>query len=180
MDLDVGERRHRLIAQRGNEVRRLRLPWRCIVAGRAADRTEERGPVGNRALWNLISLEDHRPGWRRSQEAHEVGKCRYVIENRCLRRKRRVGGVFRVAGAGEVQTGRWQPEATGPAIAVFARQRTVLWEQLIADPHLHVVGFPREDVQRLVLRLPTEPADRAVVAVVVEGAGYAKAVVEVV
>ena len=49
----------------------------------------------------------------------------------------------------------------------------------LRDPHLHVVGLTGKDVQRLVLRLPAETGDRAVVTVVVEGAGNAKIVVEI-
>ena len=40
-------------------------------------------------------------------------------------------------------------------------------EQLVGDAHLDVVGLAGEQQQRLVLRLPAEPRDRAVVAVVV-------------
>ena len=41
-------------------------------------------------------------------------------------------------------------------------------EQLVGDAHLDVVGLAREQQQRLVLRLPAEARDRAVVAVAVD------------
>src|SRR5262245_15510057 len=44
---------------------------------------------------------------------------------------------------------------------------TLVLEQLVADAHLDVVGLTREEQQRLVLCLPSETSDRAVVAVVV-------------
>ena len=44
-------------------------------------------------------------------------------------------------------------------------------EQLVGDAHLDVVGLAGEHQQRLVLRLPSEARDRAVVAVVVRLAG---------
>ena len=40
-------------------------------------------------------------------------------------------------------------------------------EQIVGDPLLDVVGLAREDQERLVLRLPAEPCDRLVVAVMV-------------
>src|SRR5207247_10815152 len=40
-------------------------------------------------------------------------------------------------------------------------------EQVVRDPQLDGVGFPREEKQRLVLRLPAEPRNRPVVAVAV-------------
>src|SRR5207302_6194764 len=62
-------------------------------------------------------------------------------------------------------------------VLVLAGQRTFLREQLIADAHLHVVGLAGEDLQRLVLRLPAEAADRSVVAVVIESPGHADVVI---
>ena len=52
-------------------------------------------------------------------------------------------------------------------------------EQQVGDAHLYVVGLAGKDVQRLILRLPAETADRAIVAVVIEGAGDAEVVVTV-
>jgi len=53
-------------------------------------------------------------------------------------------------------------------VIVLLGQGAFLREQFVADPHLHVVGLASEDLQRLVLSLPAETADRAIVAVVVE------------
>src|SRR5437660_12673815 len=50
----------------------------------------------------------------------------------------------------------------------------LLREQLVGYALLHVVGFAREDQEGLVLRLPPEPGDRAVVTVPVLATGNAK------
>ena len=50
----------------------------------------------------------------------------------------------------------------------------LLLKALAGDPHLDVVGLGGEEQQRLVLRLPAEPADRSVVAVPVGTAADAE------
>jgi len=51
----------------------------------------------------------------------------------------------------------------------------LILEELVGDAHFHVVGFAGEQQQRFVLRLPTEPRDRAVISVVIETSGNASA-----
>ena len=56
----------------------------------------------------------------------------------------------------------------GVAVELAGRRLVALsLEQLVGDAHFDVVGLAGEHQQRLVLRLPAEPRDRAVVAVVV-------------
>src|SRR6266851_1919778 len=50
----------------------------------------------------------------------------------------------------------------------------LLREQLVGHSLLHIVGFAHEDQEGLVLRLPPEPGERAVIAVPVLAAGNTK------
>src|SRR5712664_3522842 len=61
---------------------------------------------------------------------------------------------------------------------VFAGQWPFLREDFVRDALLDVISLTGEELQRLVLGLPSEAADRAVVAIVVERAGNALIVVE--
>src|ERR1019366_2392939 len=94
-------------------------------------------------------------------------------------RQRWIARVLRIATPTQVQTRRRKSRQTAAAAPIFARKRPVLREQQVRDAHLHVVGFTRKDVQRLVLCLPAETADRAIVAVVVERPGNTQTIVEV-
>jgi hypothetical protein len=48
------------------------------------------------------------------------------------------------------------------------------WEELVADPHLDVVGLAGEHSQRLVLRLPAKAGDCPVIAAAVRVTGDAQ------
>ena len=50
-------------------------------------------------------------------------------------------------------------------------------ENFIGDTHLHVVGLAGKQFQRLVLRLPAEAGDGAIIAVVIESAADAEVIV---
>src|ERR1700728_728767 len=66
MDLNVGERAHRGIAQRRNEVGHLRRAWRWIVASRAANRAKQGSAGGDRRRTDTRSVQHDPPGWWRS------------------------------------------------------------------------------------------------------------------
>src|SRR6266849_138894 len=57
------------------------------------------------------------------------------------------------------------------AVGVFFRGG---WKCFVGDPHLDVVGLARANSDRLVLRLPSETSDSAVVATTVGMAGDAE------
>src|SRR5579859_1847751 len=183
VELQIGKRVHRSVGQISRRARCLRVALRRIVAGRAADGTEQRTTVGNRSGTYRFSIQYHSTLPRRSQQTHEVGKGRDVIQHGCRIRGRvarlRIAVVFRIAKTAQVQTAGWKSRSSHVSNVVFTRQRTVLREQQVSDAHLHVVSFTREDVQRSVLCLPAKTADGSVVAVVVEVSGNTKVVVEV-
>ena len=87
-----------------------------------------------------------RRGARRSQEALEVGEVRDGAD----------------LGATLVHVVGHRRELAARRLVALLR------EALVGDPHLDVVGLGGEDEQRLVLGLPAEPRDRAVVAVPVD------------
>ena len=89
---------------------------------------------------------------RRGQEPHEEGEL--------------LDGADRVRRGGALGIGRVIRRAGELTIR---RLVALLWEQLIGNSHLDVVGLAREEQERLVLRLPPESRDGAVVAVVVGG-----------
>src|SRR5208337_2945420 len=157
---------------------RLRHAWRRIVAGCAADGAEQGTASGDRAGRDCRSIEHNPTGWWRREESHEVRERRHIIENGWACRSG-VGCIFRIAGAAQVQAGRYQAGLASASRSIFAGKWTILGKEQIADPHLDVVGLAGKNVQRLVLRLPTEAADSAVVAVVIEGAGNSQVVVEI-
>src|SRR5262249_52625943 len=112
------------------------------VAERAADAREFTAAIRSRG----VAARAARRRRRRREEPLEVGK---LDDRGQLRRARR--------------------DVVGPrrelAVAVLL---ALLLERLVADTHLDVVGLAREDHQRLVLGLPAEPGDRAVVAAAID------------
>src|SRR5207245_3215160 len=91
--------------------------------------------------------------WRRGgrrQEALKEGELLDRVQSGRCGRDLGVGDVIR--DSGEL------------AVRVLL---TLLLKQLVRDAHLDVVCLAREQQQGLVLRLPPEPGDRSVVAVVV-------------
>ena len=174
MDLDVGERVHRRIAQGTSDVRLLGAAGGWVVTGRAADRAKQRAAIGYRGCANGISIQHNRTCWGWRNSPHEVGERRDVIED-CRALRTRIVRVFRVATPAKVQAVRRKASLH----LVFAGQWAILCEQQVGDTHLHVVGFAGKDVQRFVLRLPAETADGAIVAIAIESAGDAEIVVEI-
>ena len=65
--------------------------------------------IGDRAGETCCPFSTTPPGGGGARNPHEVGERRNVIQNRCVRRLRWVGGVFRIAASGEVQAVRGQP-----------------------------------------------------------------------
>src|SRR6516162_3960206 len=90
-------------------------------------------------------------GGRRSQQAHKVGKCFDVREDRRIgsggsRGWRKSECIIRCSG-----------EKTGRSLVAF------LGEQLVRDSHFYVVGFGGEHEQRLVLCLPSETGNGPII-----------------
>ena len=93
-----------------------------------------------------------RSGHRRSQHAHEVGKCLNVgnsggIDVGVARGRGRK--IERVVGRGDVET----------AWGFIA----LLGEELVRDSHLDVVGFRGEHEQGLILGLPPKAGNGSIV-----------------
>ena len=122
-----------------------------------------------------------RRGNRRRQQAHEHGELHHVAGNlRVLREgvragglRREVGRVLRVAVAAQIQAAGGQ----AGALLILTRQGSLVLENLVGNAHLDVVGLTREQLQGFVLGLPAEAGNGAVIAVVVERAADAEAIV---
>src|SRR5450432_634366 len=155
MNFNITEQVGRCVAQARCDTRS-RRGKRRRVAGRAANGTEQAAAVADgggptRHSGGRSGLGCH---------AHEDGKLHHVT------RRAEIGGievgvVFRRAvdaAVGRQSTSR----------LVFAGQRALRGEGLIADALFHVVCLTGKDQQRLVLRLPAKAADGAVIAVVIE------------
>ena len=128
----------------------LPVVWLTAVAERAADVGEDlaaarEGRVDRRRLRRVGEARERR-------EADDVGDRRH--------------------GAGaRIDLGAILRQAVELAAAVGL---ALVGEDLVGHALLDVVGLAGEDQQRLVLRLPAEPGDRAVVAAVVEPPGDAE------
>ena len=148
VDQEVGEEIHRLIAQRGDG--RVSRVERGRMAERAADGGEQL-PAPRDRFDTPRRIERRR---RRREEAREEGE----LLDRAQALDQRLGDAL-----GGVVGDRRELAARG-LVALGLKE-------LVGDPHLDVVRLAGEQEQRLVLSLPSEPRDRAVVAVVVRLAG---------
>ena len=107
---------------------------------------------------------------RRSEQAASIGdgrhadiairayRCRLIQKLHERHEGHNVGGVRAADG----KTGVALRRAIRCALRVFL---ALVLEVFIADAHLHAIGLTRENQQRLVLRLPAEPCDGAIVAI---------------
>src|SRR5439155_2787082 len=142
-----GEQMHRVVPERpdGGDAR----VGRRGVTVRAARALEEGFAGGDGG-----GAAGEREGrGRRSQEPHEEAEPLDGADG--VRRGGAVGVGRGVRRAGEL---------------TILRLVALLREQLVGDAHLDVVGLAREEQERLVLRLPPEPRDGPIIAVVVRGA----------
>src|ERR1700674_4738319 len=152
---EVREEVHRLVGERGTWDRG--AATRNYLAG--GERRRVAGRTANR-FENAPTVRDGRRigrGGGRGQHPHEAGKRLDVRENGCVWASREVEAVLRC-----------RVEETTRSLVAF------LGEELVRDPHLDVVGLAGEYEEGLVLRLPSEAGDRAVVGAAVRGASQVR------
>ena len=95
-------------------------------------------------------------GRRRREEAHEIREVIHVIDHFLRLGQLVVDGVL----------GRGHNASAGGGV-LCTSLAALIGKQFVGNALLHVVGLPGEDDQRLVLRLPTEAGNGAVVAVAI-------------
>ena len=95
-------------------------------------------------------------GLGRGEEAHEIGEVAHVIDHFLRLGQLVVDGVL----------GRGHNAFAGGGV-LCTSLAALIGKQFVGNALLHVVGLPGEDDQRLVLRLPTEAGNGAVVAVAI-------------
>src|SRR6478672_5205379 len=134
------------------------------MADRASNLAKESASAADRS--SAAGNRGRRRG--RSEELHEDREQRNIAGAARSVGTVGVSDVLWIADPGSVQAVGRETCASGSAIAVFTRQRTVLLEEFVADAHLHVVSLTGENHQRFILRFPAKAADCAIIAVMVE------------
>src|SRR5206468_10321154 len=125
----------------------------------------ELGPAVGNGRWRRVARDTVGRRGGLIEESHKVRKAHYVARDLGAR-VIEIGVVF---GRPVEQTG------DGGRIG---RESSLALKHLVAYALLHVVGFAGEKLQRLVLRLPPESSDGAVVAVSIGVAGDAQGLFE--